>query len=342
MDYNKDQPATAPYGQGQQYAAAPYGQSQPYAAAAQPAPYYSPPAPPQAPYYSPPSDGLQKPSVNPYAAAAAQPYPAQTYPAQPVYGAQPYGAPAVAIDVPAGGKPAGQPGGYSASGYLRDMEKSVRMGFVRKVYSVLAMQLLVTFAIVLIFSFQKTVQTYVQNTPAMLWAALGVSLFSILVLACCVSVARTYPWNYIFLTLFTLAEAYLVGVIASTYQPQVVAYAMGATFGLTVLLTLFAWQTKIDFTACAGSLFVVLMAFIIFGIVAAIVRNNVVYLVYATLGVVIYGVFLVFDTQMIIGGTGKAASWTTDDYVFAALNVYIDVIQMFLFLLRIFGAANRN
>jgi FtsH-binding integral membrane protein len=40
---------------------------------------------------------------------------------------------------------------------------------------------------------------------------------------------------------------------------------------------------------------------------------------------------------LIIGGEHKAHKFTVDDYVFAALTLYLDIIQLFMRLLRLLG-----
>ncbi|RYG43956.1 hypothetical protein EON67_12300 [archaeon] len=213
-----------------------------------------------------------------------------------------------------------------------------RMGFIRKVYGILSVQLLVTFGIVLVFSLVDSVKRHVQNNPGMLYAAIGVTLATIIALTCCRGVARKVPGNYICLFVFTLAEAYLLGTIASYYTTTSVAWALGATVLLTLALTAFAWQTRIDFTTMSGSLFVILIAFIMFGIWSAIFRSQVLQTLYAALGVIVFGIFLVYDTQLIVGGKHRAVSLTSDEYIFAALNLYIDIVQLFLYILRLFGS----
>lgn len=54
--------------------------------------------------------------------------------------------------------------------------------------------------------------------------------------------------NFIFLFIFTIAESVLLGVIASTYDAEAVLMAAGLTAGVTLALTIFAFQTKWDFT----------------------------------------------------------------------------------------------
>jgi FtsH-binding integral membrane protein len=52
----------------------------------------------------------------------------------------------------------------------------------------------------------------------------------------------------------------------------------------------------------------------------------------------IYSVYLIIDTQLIIGGREKEL--TMDNYVLGAVILYIDIIRLFLEILRIFGKRN--
>ena len=45
-----------------------------------------------------------------------------------------------------------------------------------------------------------------------------------------------------------------------------------------------------------------------------------------------------YDTQIMMGG-GKQYALSPEEYVFAALNLYLDIINLFLFILRIVAAA---
>ena len=50
---------------------------------------------------------------------------------------------------------------------------------------------------------------------------------------------------------------------------------------------------------------------------------------------VIYGLFLIFDTQMVLGKGQYSLS--VDDYVVGAMIIYMDIMMLFLELLKIFG-----
>lgn len=52
-------------------------------------------------------------------------------------------------------------------------------------------------------------------------------------------------------------------------------------------------------------------------------------------GALLFSLYLVYDIQMIMGGRQHAAS--PDEYIFAALSLYLDVVLLFLFLLQLVG-----
>lgn len=101
-------------------------------------------------------------------------------------------------------------------------------------------------------------------------------------------------------------------------------------------LTIFAFQTKIDFTPMGGKLFVGLFVLIMFGFIAMFwPQNNLIRLIYAAVGTIIFSVFLVHDTQLIMDGKHRQYTISPEEYVFAALTLYLDIINLLLFILRL-------
>lgn len=47
--------------------------------------------------------------------------------------------------------------------------------------------------------------------------------------------------------------------------------------------------------------------------------------------------YLVFDTQLILGGKHRKYEVSPEEYVFAALNLYLDIVSLFLLLLNLIG-----
>jgi len=219
--------------------------------------------------------------------------------------------------------------------------KNVRMGFIRKVYGILSVQLLITLGFVCTFSLSQETRQWTARNTWLFWLAFATTIVTIIMLSCCETFRRKTPHNYIALMVFTLAESFLVGVISSMYKYQIVLTAVLITAVICLALTVFAFQTKIDFTIYNGLLFVLLIVLMLFGLIAMFWRDSIVQLIYASLGALLFSAYLVVDTQMIVGGTHKVQI-SSEEYVFAALTLYLDVINIFLYILHIVSAANNS
>lgn len=52
-------------------------------------------------------------------------------------------------------------------------------------------------------------------------------------------------------------------------------------------------------------------------------------------GVILMSVYLIIDTQMIVGS--HSLKYSIDDYILASVNLYLDIINIFIYLLAIMG-----
>lgn len=224
------------------------------------------------------------------------------------------------------------------TGEWEDMK--VRHTFIRKVYSIISIQLLITVAIIAIFTFVQPVGEFVRRNTAVYYVSYAVFLATYLTLACCQGPRRRFPWNIILLTLFTLALGFMTGTIASMYQTKAVIIAMIITAVVSISVTIFCFQTKVDFTSCTGLFCVLGIVMMVTGIVTAIVLAfKYVYwlhMVYAALGAICFTLFLAYDTQLVLGNRKHTIS--PEDYITGALQIYTDIIYIFTFVLQLVGS----
>ena len=82
---------------------------------------------------------------------------------------------------------------------------------------------------------------------------MGVTIVLMLVLVCCEGPRRTFPANIILLGLFTVCQGFMLGTISTYYSVDAILIAVGITSAVAFCLTVFAFQTKIDFTNCGGT-----------------------------------------------------------------------------------------
>lgn len=222
---------------------------------------------------------------------------------------------------------------------------TTRHAFIRKVYTILSVQLLVTFSMIALFSLNESIKDYIQSKPEILWSAILLSLVLICALLCCRTISQLFPLNYIVLGCFTVCEGYLLGTISSYYDTMVVFYAVLLTFAVTFGLTIFACQTKYDFTGMGGYLVGALIVLILSGIILSLLCIGTCYIanmIYSAIGALIFSMFIVYDTQLIVGGNHFKYQFSEADYVIGALSLYLDVINLFLYILSLLGGGSRN
>lgn len=215
--------------------------------------------------------------------------------------------------------------------------KTIRRAFIRKVFLVLTAQLMVTFAFVAVFTFVDEVKAFVLVNSWTYFVSYLVFFVSVCVISCCGSVRRRHPWNLVALSILTLSMSYMVGMIASFHDTESVIMAVGITAFVCFTVVIFSLQTKYDFTSCYGVLFVCLIVLFVFGILCIIIQNRILEIVYAGLGALLFTCFLAVDTQLLLGN--KELALSPEEYVFAALNLYTDIINIFLYILAIIGRA---
>ena len=228
------------------------------------------------------------------------------------------------------------------SNMLADCDDEDRMGFVRKVYGILAVQLTITFGFVALVKTNESLETSLLSMPWLYIIALVLGFSIQCAILCCRSVARSSPMNYILLFTFTLCWTFLVGFICATYDAAVVISAAMMTMVLTISLTLYAWFTTSDFTqlcgryVCLGLLMIICISMTMSLLSMLVFEFTDTYIPFAAgFGVIIYGLFLLIDTQMVAGG--RKYELSIDDYVVGALILYLDIVMIFLELLRVFG-----
>lgn len=111
-------------------------------------------------------------------------------------------------------------------------------------------------------------------------------------------------------------------------------YAVGLTALIVIALTVFAFQTKVDFTMMGGVLCIFVLLLFVLSIIAIFFQSRLFDFLIACGGAVIFSLYIIYDTQIMMGGEHKY-SISPEEYVFAALNLYLDIVQLFIYMLRI-------
>eukprot|EP00448_Togula_jolla_P003625 CAMPEP_0170614742 /NCGR_PEP_ID=MMETSP0224-20130122/24965_1 /TAXON_ID=285029 /ORGANISM="Togula jolla, Strain CCCM 725" /LENGTH=228 /DNA_ID=CAMNT_0010940425 /DNA_START=37 /DNA_END=723 /DNA_ORIENTATION=+ len=224
---------------------------------------------------------------------------------------------------------------------VKNAATEVRLGFVRKVYGILSVQLLLTVAIAA--PLQTVSMTWIKQHAWLLYISLGVMLATFCSMLCCHTVLREYPKNYIFMAVLTSAMGVLVGFTSAMYTWQSVCMSAAITVLIFLGMTAYAWTSKRDFTGYGPYLFAAGLTIMAFGFVLSILGMcgvNIKWgmIFYDIVSVLLFTFYIVYDTQLILGEYGgHSQQFGIDDYCFAALSLYLDIINLFLHLLSLLG-----
>ena len=152
---------------------------------------------------------------------------------------------------------------------------------------------------------------------------------------------RKVPLNYALLGMYTLCHSYVVAAIIPSYRAEAAIYAAIATLLMFIGLTVYACFTKTDMTRQGGLLCTccsMVFCFLIFQFIIG--YNKIFHLIIVIVVILLTSVWIVHDTQMIVGGKHRKYQLGLDDYVIGAVIIYGDILTIFVYLLSLFGGGN--
>jgi hypothetical protein len=216
---------------------------------------------------------------------------------------------------------------------VNSAEAAIRHGFLRKVFGLVSAQLLATVAICGLFMSCTPVRDVVLWMPALQLLCFVTSLGF---LFACQVYKDLHPTNLYCLAGFTLSIATSIGTVCAIYEAKglgfIVFQALGLTASVTVGLTVYTLKSKRDFSFMGAGLAASLWVLILGGLIASLVGSASAHFAMAVGGAVLFSLYIVLDVHMI------SRRMSPDDYIPAAIELYLDIANLFLHLLRILAS----
>jgi modulator of FtsH protease len=147
---------------------------------------------------------------------------------------------------------------------------------------------------------------------------------------------RAFPQNIGLTLLATFVAGVMIAPALYYYnqtQPGIVGQAAGLTFVTFGALSLYATFSRRDFSAWGGFFMVGVIVLLVTSLLNWFFKNETASLWIAGGTVFVFGGLLVFDTWRIV----RSNQYGPDDYVLAAVSIYLDVLNLFLAILRLLG-----
>ncbi|XP_058480259.1 protein lifeguard 4 [Solea solea] len=209
----------------------------------------------------------------------------------------------------------------------------IRMDFLRKVYSLLSLQIILTTATSALFMFSQTIKEFVHASPVVvLVPALG----SLILLVALAVYRHKHPVNLYLLLVFTLLEAVSVATAVTFYDYSTVLQALFLTCAVFAGLTAFTFQSKRDFSRLGVGLFACLWILIIASFMRFFFNSDAIELAMSAAGALVFCGFIIYDTHLLM------KQLSPEEHILASINLYLDIVNLFLHILRILDSLKKH
>lgn len=213
------------------------------------------------------------------------------------------------------------------------------ISYLRQVFAWMFLGLAITTGVAIYFSAATNVVDYLNDNPVILFVLFGAQLALVFGLSFGINKINGAVAALMFCVYAGLTGA-VFALILQVYTTGSIVGAFAGAAGVFGGMALVGYTTKKDLSAFGPILFGALIGLIVASIVFMFVGGAVFNLIIGWAGVIIFAGLTAYDMQKIkqMGASNLGDADTTQKFaVFGALALYLDFINIFLFLLRIFG-----
>ena len=212
---------------------------------------------------------------------------------------------------------------------------------MRNVYTWMALGLVMTALTALFVSKNESIVYAIATTPALMWGLLIAEVAMVFILS-----ARIMKMSFLSAGLFFAAYAILNGVTLSfiflAYTAQSIAQTFFITAGTFGAMSLVGFFVKKDLSTMGRVLYMLLIGLIIATVVNIFVASSGLAMILNYVGVIIFVGLTAYDTQkikqmMLAYSVAGITDQTNKLALLGSLTLYLDFINLFLYLLRFFG-----
>ena len=209
----------------------------------------------------------------------------------------------------------------------------------KSVYMQMAAALSITGLVAYFLSQSQDFWIFLANNTSLIWVVLIAQIALVIWLS-----ARFTRMSMTTATLLFILYSAMMGVTMSTifmvYTMSSITSVFFITAGMFLVMSLLGYFTRMDLTRLGSVLFMALIGVIIASLVNIFLKSEMLYWVVSYVAVVVFVGLTAYDTQKIkqmLVEYGEADEMGYKLALFGALTLYLDFINLFLYLLRIFG-----
>lgn len=222
--------------------------------------------------------------------------------------------------------------------------QSMMSALFKSLYMQMAAALTVTGLTAYLLAGSASFWNMLATNPSMVWILFIAQIGLVIWLS-----ARVMKMSMASATMLFIAYSVLTGVTLSSiflvYSLGSIATTFFVTAGTFFVMSLVGYTTRMDLSRVGNVLYMMLIGLIIATVVNLFVASSTLYWITTYAGVIIFVGLIAWDTQKL--RTLFVQYGTADEggqrlALLGALTLYLDFINLFLFLLRILGGGNRE
>ena len=213
------------------------------------------------------------------------------------------------------------------------------IGFIHRTYAWMTAGLLVTSIIAYMISASQVLSAFFLGNPIVFYGAIVLELAVVFYFSFRVQKMSSASAGIIFIV-YSLLNGITFALLFLLYTASSIALTFIVTAGVFGLMSLYGYLTKRDLTTAGNIALMALIGIIVASVVNFFLNSIAIYWITTYAGVLIFVVLIARDTQKLrklytlgestLGGERKEA-------IVGALTLYLDFINLFIDLLRIFG-----
>ena len=215
--------------------------------------------------------------------------------------------------------------------------KPTKAEFVNKVLNYVCAQLTLTTIITMYMYVNRTnVIDSVEKNNGLVWFPIIMSFVTLTCMFCDKENRKCWFW------LFTLATAFMVGFSTLAYAPQIVAKAVITCTLITAGVNAYSiycvkHNKNLEFLEPILGAFLVTL--IVVGLLNMFIKSEGIHLVITFAGIIVFTGFLLFDLNRLYE---KGDDDNMEDPLLAAVGIYLDIVNLFLYLLEAYRQCDRD
>lgn len=222
----------------------------------------------------------------------------------------------------------------------REVEVSaVFPALMRKVYVWMSLALIITGFTAYYVATNENLLALIYSKPAVMWILIGVELAIVFGVTAAIN-KLSLPVATLLFVLYSVINGALLSSIFLIYTMSSIATVFFITAGTFGVMSLYGYITKTDLTSWGKLLMMALIGLIIATVVNLFMKSSGLEMIISYVGVLIFVGLTAYDTQkikMMCMQAPDAGESMQKLALLGALSLYLDFINLFIYLLRIFG-----